>query len=224
MLRAKTPFLLASAALLAATACTTQPGGLNDPNNPRRNTQSGALIGAGVGAAAGALLGNDPEERRANAAAGALLGAGAGALVGNELDKQAAELRNSVGNSQIDVRNTGDRLIVTLPQNILFATDSAQVSSSIQGDLRAVAANLSRYPNQTIQVIGHTDSDGDASYNYDLSERRAQAVSGILIANGVSSSRVRAIGRGEDQPVASNLTAEGKQQNRRVEIVVLPNA
>ncbi|SFE51148.1 OmpA family protein [Roseivivax sediminis] len=222
MFRAR-PILFASAALLAVAACT-ETGGLNDPNNPRRNTQSGALIGAGVGAAAGALMGNDPEERRRNAAAGAVIGGGAGALVGNELDKQAAELRNSVGNSQIDVRNTGDRLVVTLPQNILFATDSAQVSPSIQGDLRAVAGNLSQYPNQTVQVIGHTDNTGDASYNYELSQRRAQAVSGILIANGVSSSRVRAIGRGEDQPVASNLTPEGRQQNRRVEIVVLPNA
>ncbi|ETX15306.1 membrane protein [Roseivivax halodurans JCM 10272] len=224
MLRAKSPLILAAVSLLAVTACTDQMGGLNDPNNPRRNTQSGALIGAGVGAGIGALMGNDPEERRANAAAGALIGGGAGALVGNELDKQAAELRNSVGNSQIDVRNTGDRLIVTLPQNILFATDSAQVSPSIQGDLRAVAGNLSQYPNQTIQVIGHTDNTGDASYNYDLSQRRAQSVSGILIANGVPSTRVRAIGRGEDQPVASNLTPEGRQQNRRVEIVILPNA
>ncbi|SLN17924.1 putative lipoprotein YiaD precursor [Roseivivax jejudonensis] len=224
MLRARTSLLLASAAMLAVAGCTEQMGGLNDPNNPRRNTQQGALIGAGLGAIAGAALGNDAEERRANAAAGALIGGGAGALVGNELDKQAAELRNSVGNSQIDVRNTGDRLIVTLPQNILFATDSAQVSSSIQGDLRAVAGNLSQYPNQTIQVIGHTDNTGDASYNYDLSQRRAQSVSGILVANGVSSGRIQAIGRGEDQPVASNLTPEGRQQNRRVEIVILPNA
>ncbi|ETX28526.1 OmpA family protein [Roseivivax isoporae] len=222
MIRARSSLLLSSAALLVLSACADTA--LNDPNNPRRNTQSGALIGAGLGAAAGAILGNDPEERRANAAAGALVGAGAGALVGNELDKQAAELRNQVGNSQIDVRNTGDRLVVTLPQNILFATDSTQVSPSIQGDLAAVAGNLRQYPNQTIQVIGHTDNTGDASYNYDLSQRRAQAVSGILISNGVSANRVRAIGRGEDQPVASNLTPEGRQQNRRVEIVILPNA
>ncbi|WP_306132633.1 OmpA family protein [Roseivivax marinus] len=223
MIRAKSALLLASAAVLGLAACEPLPSDPNNPN-PRQNTQRGALIGAGVGAAAGALMGNDPEERRANAAAGALIGGGAGALVGNELDKQAAELRNSVGNSNIDVRNTGDRLIVTLPQNILFATDSAQVSGSIQGDLRAVASNLQQYPNQTIQVIGHTDNTGEAAYNYDLSQRRAQAVSGILIANGVPSGRVQAIGRGEDQPVASNLTPEGRQQNRRVEIVILPNA
>ncbi|MHA6346642.1 OmpA family protein [Roseivivax sp. CAU 1761] len=222
MIRAKSTILLSTVALMALAAC--DPAAMNDPNNPNRKTQQGALIGAGVGAVAGALAGNDPEERRRNAAAGALIGAGAGAVVGNQLDKQEQELRQQLGNDAIDIRNTGDRLIVTMPQNILFATDSANVSPSIQGDLRAVAQNLNQYPNTSVQVVGHTDNTGGATYNYNLSERRAQAVAGILISNGVASGRVRAIGRGEDQPVASNLTPEGRQQNRRVEIVILPNA
>lgn len=222
MTRAKTSILLSSAALIALAAC--DPAAMNDPNNPNRRAQSGALIGAGVGAAVGALTAENKQDRGRNAVIGAALGAGGGAAIGNELDKQAAELRNQVGNDRVTIQNTGDRLIVTLPQDILFATDSASVSPSIQSDLRAVAANLSQYPNQTIQVVGHTDNTGDASYNYSLSERRAQSVAGILISNGVSSGRIRAIGRGEDQPVASNLTPEGRQQNRRVEIVILPNA
>lgn len=218
MIRAKTSLILSAASLIAITACAP----LNDPNNPNRQAQTGALIGAGVGALAGAAAGNDPEERRRNAAAGALIGAVGGAIVGNELDKQEAALRQQIGNNNIDIQNTGDRLIVTLPQNILFATDSTAVSPSIQGDLIAVARNLQQYPDTNVQVIGHTDNTGDASYNQGLSQRRAQAVASILTSNGVPSFRVSSIGRGEDQPVASNLTPEGRAQNRRVEIVILP--
>ncbi|QFT61424.1 OmpA family protein [Roseivivax sp. THAF30] len=218
MIRAKTSLILSAASLIAITACAP----LNDPNNPNRQAQTGALIGAGVGALAGAAAGNDPEERRRNAAAGALIGAAGGAIVGNELDKQEAALRQQIGNNNIDIQNTGDRLIVTLPQNILFATDSTAVSPSIQGDLIAVARNLQQYPDTNVQVIGHTDNTGDASYNQGLSQRRAQAVASILTSNGVPSFRVSSIGRGEDQPVASNLTPEGRAQNRRVEIVILP--
>lgn len=83
--------------------------------------------------------------------------------------------------------------------------------------------NLVNYPNSNVQIIGHTDSDGDATYNQGLSERRANAVADILQANGVSYNRIRTIGQGENNPVASNLTPEGKSQNRRVEIVVVPS-
>ncbi|MFZ5963137.1 OmpA family protein [Thalassococcus sp. BH17M4-6] len=222
MTRAKTSLLTASVALLGLTACTSGP--LMDPNDPNRQAKQGALIGAGVGAVAGALAGNDPEERRANALGGAIVGAAGGAIIGNQLDKQEAALRAQMGNDNVTIQNTGDRLIVTLPQDILFATDSATVRSDLQADLRTVAQNLNQYPNTTVQVIGHTDNTGDAGYNQSLSQRRAQSVAGILIANGVSSGRIQSIGRGEDAPIASNLTPEGRQQNRRVEIVILPNA
>ncbi|MGR3273312.1 OmpA family protein [Thalassococcus profundi] len=222
MIRAKTSAMFAAASLLGLTACTTGP--LMDPNDPNRQAKQGALIGAGVGAVAGALAGNDPEERRANALGGAIVGAGAGALIGNRLDRQEADLRAQLGNDNVTIQNTGDRLIVTLPQDILFATDSATVRPDLQRDLRTVAQNLNAYPNTSVQVIGHTDNTGDAGYNQALSQRRAQSVSGILISEGVSSSRIQSIGRGEDAPIASNLTPEGRQQNRRVEIVILPNA
>ena len=112
---------------------------------------------------------------------------------------------------------------MTLPQDILFATDSTQVQSGMQNDLAALARNVNVYSNSTLQVIGHTDSDGQASYNQ-LSEGRARAVANVLVSNGVPASRIRSVGRGESQPVASNLNASGKAQNRRVEIVILPNA
>jgi len=125
-----------------------------------------------------------------------------------------------------DVRivNTGDRLILTMPQDILFDVDSATVRSVLRDDLFKVADSLRRYPDTTVQVVGHTDSDGAASYNQRLSERRANAVADVLLDGGVRGGRIRAFGEGEDQPVASNLTPEGKRQNRRVEIVILPNA
>ncbi|GGB90326.1 membrane protein [Marivita lacus] len=199
------------------SACT-------DVNDPNRQTKSGALIGAGAGATIGALMGNDPEERRRNAVLGAAIGGGSGALIGNRLDRQEADLRAQLGNDNVTIRNTGERLIVTLPQDILFPTDSATLRPDLQRDLRSVGQNLLAYPDTTVQVIGHTDNTGDAGYNLNLSRQRAQSVANLLMSEGVSSSRLQSIGRGEDQPIASNLTPEGRAQNRRVEIVILPNA
>lgn len=205
----------------ALSACTH--GGFNDPNDPNRQAKTGAAIGAGVGALAGIIAGNDAEERRRNAVLGAAVGAAGGAIIGNELDKQEADLRQQLGDENITITNTGDRLIVTMPQDILFATNSADLRPDLQRDIRTVGQSLLAYPNTTVQVVGHTDNTGDASFNFDLSERRAQSVSNILISEGVQSFRIQSIGRGENQPIASNLTPEGRAQNRRVEIVILPN-
>lgn len=213
--------ILMTSAALALSACTTGP--MFDNSDPNQQAKQGALIGAGLGALTGRLAGGDNRgERNRATIAGALVGAAAGAAIGNQLDKQEADLRGSLGGSST-VRNTGDRLIVTMPQDILFATDSASLRPTLQSDLRTVAQSLMAYPETTVQVIGHTDNTGDAGYNLDLSQRRAQAVANVLASEGVPSYRVQTIGRGEDQPIASNLTPEGRAQNRRVEIVILPN-
>jgi outer membrane protein OmpA-like peptidoglycan-associated protein len=217
MIRAKTPLMISCVALMGLTACV-------EPTDPNRKAKTGALIGAGSGAVVGALMGNDPEERRRNAVLGAVIGGGGGAIIGNQLDRQEADLRAQIGNDNVTIRNTGDRLIVTLPQDILFATDSATLRPDLQRDLRTVGQNLLAYPNTTVQVIGHTDNTGDAAYNLNLSRQRAQSVANIMMNEGVPSFRIQSIGRGEDQPIASNLTPEGRAQNRRVEIIILPNA
>lgn len=221
-MRFRTPIIFSAVALIGLGACTTGP--VFDQTDPNRQAKQGALIGAGLGAITGRLAGgNDRGERNRATVAGALIGAAAGAAIGNRLDQQEADLRQQLGDDT-SIRNTGDRLIVTLPQDILFATDSAALRPDLQADVRTVAQSLLAYPDTTVQVIGHTDNVGEAGYNLDLSQRRAQSVANVLVSEGVPSFRVQSIGRGEDQPIASNLTPEGKAQNRRVEIVILPNA
>ncbi len=206
--------------VLVLGACT-DPGTLTAPGDPNQNAKQGALIGGLIGAGVGAIAnGSDP---LLGALAGGAIGAAGGGVIGNQLDKQAAELRQQLANDGITIVNAGDRLIVTVPNDITFDTDSATVRPALRADLVRVGQNLVNYPNSNVQIIGHTDSDGEASYNLGLSERRANAVADILQANGVSYSRITTIGQGENNPIASNLTAQGKSQNRRVEIVVVPS-
>lgn len=210
--------LTGAALLLALGACTDPSVRTEDPN---RRTKEGAAIGAAAGALAGILTGDNARERRRGAVIGGVVGAGAGALIGNSLDKQAAELQRDL-DSNVGVVNTGSELIVTMPQDILFAVDSYTVSATLRDDLLVLAQSLNDYPDTTVDVIGHTDNTGEASYNQALSARRAAAVSNVLLDGYVAASRIRAYGRGEDAPVASNLTEEGRAQNRRVEIVIRP--
>lgn len=218
MTLSKMSFAVALSGVMVLTACDE----MNDPNNPNRNTQQGAAIGAGIGALIGIAAGDTAEERRRGAVVGALVGGGIGGIAGADLDRQEAELRQQLG-SNAQIVNTGDQLIVTLPQDILFATNSTALTGALRSDLTALAASMNRYPNTTINVIGHADNTGGAAFNQDLSARRAQAVSSVLIQSGVAPVRIRSIGRGEDAPIASNLTPEGRALNRRVEITITPN-
>ncbi|MBO9434694.1 OmpA family protein [Ruegeria sp. R13_0] len=215
-------FLATGLCSAMALAACTDPGTLNLPADPNQNAKQGAVLGGLVGAGVGAIANNS--NPLLGAVAGGAIGAAGGGLIGNQLDKQAAELRQQLANDGITIVNAGDRLIVTVPNDITFDTDSATVRPALRADLVRVGQNLVNYPNSNVQIIGHTDSDGEASYNQGLSERRANAVADVLQANGVNYSRIVTIGRGEDNPVASNLTPEGKSQNRRVEIVIVPSA
>ncbi len=203
--------------LMTLTACN-DPAMLASDTDPNAKAKQGALLGAITGAGLSAATGGEGK----NVLLGAAAGAAAGGLIGNQLDKQAAELRAQLANDGITITNTGDRLIVSLPQDITFDTDSATVRPSLRADLGRVAENLLRYPDSRVQVIGHTDNTGDATYNLGLSQRRASAVADILQSGGVTYDRISTAGRGEEEPLASNLTPEGRAQNRRVEIVVIP--
>ncbi|MBR9650157.1 OmpA family protein [Thalassovita aquimarina] len=213
----KFALFLAGASLLTTTACT-DPAMMNG-TDPYQRTKEGAALGTVLGAITGAAISKDKGK---GAVIGGILGGVTGAAIGSDLDKQEAELRGSLDN-RVAITNTGDRLIVSMPQDILFEIDSTYVQPVLRDDLRTVATSLRRYPNSTVQVLGHTDNTGSAEYNFDLSQRRAAAVSSILIGAGVSANRIQTIGRGEDQPVATNLTPEGRARNRRVDIVILPN-
>lgn len=208
-----------SAAAIVLAGCTN-PAQFDNVNSYEK-TKQGAMFGGVLGAVGGLMTG-DGKNKNERALRGAIFGSGAGALIGNQLDKQEADLRRTMGNENVMIQNTGDRLIVTLPQDILFPVDSTELRRDLMQDLQALAQNLLAYPNTNVRVIGHTDNTGSASYNQSLSVGRADSVSRVLVRNGVNPGRIIAIGRGEDEPVASNLTASGRTQNRRVEIVILP--
>ena len=229
-MKLRTPIIVSTAALLALTACV-DPNAY--PNDPNARTRNGAVVGGLVGAVAarelaklGAVAGasSKGDDKLGKAVVGGVIGAALGGAIGSTLDKQAADLRSSIGNSNISVTNNGQYLVVNMPQDVLFATDSATLRPDLTSDIRAVAASLNRYPNSTIEVIGHTDNSGSAAYNQDLSQRRAVSVANVLRDSGVQGGRIASYGRGEDQPVASNLTPQGRAANRRVEIIIRPTA
>ncbi|MFN3643913.1 MAG: OmpA family protein [Gemmobacter sp.] len=212
----RTPVILTLAGAIALAGCA-------DPNTTGESrARQGAIAGAMLGGFTGLATRPGGADPLLAGAAGAVIGAAVGGAIGTALDRQAADLRRDIGNPNVGIVNTGDSLVVTMPQDILFATDSAAVRPDLQADLRAVAANLLQYPNTRVEVIGHTDNTGSAAYNLDLSQRRAGAVASVLIGAGVPAGRVVAVGRGEDIPVATNLTPQGRAQNRRVEIVIRP--
>lgn len=215
-MKLKAPLIIATAGLFALTACV-DPNAY--PNDPNARAKGGAITGALIGGTLGATRKGD--NKLLKAAVGAGLGAAIGGAIGSSLDQQAADLRSQMSN-QTSVVNTGNALVVTMPQDILFATDSATLRPDLASDLRAVARNLVNYPNSTIEIVGHTDNVGAAAYNQDLSERRARSVAAMLQSSGVPAGRVSAFGRGEDQPIATNGTPQGRAQNRRVEIFIRP--
>lgn len=215
----KLPLILGLAGVVALAGCNDPYGtGVGTGGAANQKTNMGAVTGAIIGGALGAQSGND---RAAKIAGGALVGGLLGSAVGATLDQQAAQLRASTS-SNINVTNTGNELVVNMPQDLLFATDSSSLRPDLQSDLQAVSRNLVQYPNSTIQIAGHTDNTGSAAYNQSLSERRASAVAQVLIRNGVPANRVSSYGVGMTQPIASNNTAQGRAQNRRVDIVIRP--
>ncbi|MGR3511253.1 MAG: OmpA family protein [Paracoccaceae bacterium] len=217
-MRNKTSIVLGVAGIMTLSACATDPSQF--PGTEGQRTQQGAIAGAALGGVLGAITGDG--NRGDDIVRGAVIGGVAGAVTGNIMDRQAAELRNDFGNGDIEVINTGNELIVRMPEAILFATDSAALNPNLRNDLFVLADSLNKYPQSVVTVVGHTDNTGSAGYNQDLSERRASSVASVLRSGGVSSSRLRVVGAGENRPIATNQTAAGRAQNRRVDITITP--
>ena len=196
---------------------------------PQTNTGKGAAYGAAGGAVAGAVLGQaigrDTESTLIGAAAGAAVGAAAGAGVGHMMDKQEAEMRDALAESEAAaVRREGDLLAIVFKGDVTFDLGSHDLRPGLYNELDRIARIMIKYPQTSIIVEGHTDSTGSESYNQKLSERRATSVKSLLVQRAVQDYRVNTVGYGESRPLATNSTPAGRQMNRRVEIRITPNA
>ncbi len=206
-------------AMLGTTACVTNP----ETGNQRVST-TGA-IGGVAGAVGGYLLGDliGGRNSRTEEIIGAGIGAVAGAAIGTYMDRQQRDLEEATAGTDTNVIRDGDNLYLQMPGSVAeFDVDSATLRPVFRNTLGEISETLNTYPETYIDVSGHTDSDGSDAYNLDLSRQRARSVANYLEARGVSSARIATQGFGESEPIASNATASGKQQNRRVEIRIVP--
>jgi len=182
------------------------------------NTQKGAVIGAGTGAAIGGLI---AKKTVAGVLIGAAVGGAAGALIGNYMDKQAAEIQRDIEGAKVE--RIGEGIKITFDSGILFDVDKAALKPQVQSELTELAGILKKYEDTNIMLAGHTDATGPEDYNMELSRRRARSVADYLAAQAVDPARFTVEGYGETQPVASNETPLGRAQNRRVEVAIWAN-
>jgi len=207
-------------------------GCASNPDDPNRHTKEKAAMGAAIGAIAGAVIGHQ-SDHSGGALRGALIGGAAGGVLGagagRYMDNQEAEFKRVLAEerraNQIEIeRLQNENLKITMNSEVSFAYNSAQLTPAFHSSLDKVSDILARYPRTTIKITGHTDSRGSAEYNQQLSVQRAQAVAWYISDRGVDSRRVITDGRGEMQPRASNETEAGRQLNRRVEMLIVPDS
>ncbi len=214
-------YLLALFLSVGLIGCTT-----TDPYTGEQKTSKTAK-GAGIGAVAGAVLGaatgDNAKDRRERALKGAAIGGVVGGGVGNYMDRQEAKLRQELQGTGVQVRREGNNLYLVMPGNITFATNSADIRSDFFAVLNSVAKVLAEFNQTSIRVTGHTDSTGSDSINQPLSQRRADSVAMYLRSQKVASARIQSYGYGSRYPIASNDTPMGREQNRRVELELVPN-
>ncbi|MEM7302668.1 MAG: OmpA family protein [Pseudomonadota bacterium] len=212
--------IIAVGLALALAGCTTNP-------YTGERQVSKTVIGAGAGAAVGALGGlivgqNSSANKRTAVLVGAGIGALAGGAVGVYMDNQEAKLRQQLQGTGVSVTRNGDRIILNMPSNVTFDTDQSAIKPQFFSVLNSVGLVLKEFDKTLINVFGHTDSDGDLAYNQQLSESRALSVAQYLISQGTDQRRYYVVGYGETRPIASNATPNGKAENRRVEIELSP--
>jgi len=170
-----------------------------------------------VGGVIGAVSGSTAK----GAIIGAAVGGAAGAIIGDQMDRRAREIDRDIPGAEVE--RVGEGILVTFESGILFGFDSVNIQPQGRENLQTLAANLDKYPDTDLLVVGHTDDVGADAYNQTLSERRARSAADYLVSQGVSRSRIQTSGRGEVEPVSENTTESGRQANRRVEIAIYAN-
>lgn len=199
---------------LALAATTVGVSACASMNNKER----GAVIGAGAGAAVGGVIGNNTGSTARGAIIGAVVGGAAGAVIGHQMDQQAKEIQQTVPGAKVE--RVGEGILVTFDSGLLFDFNSDAIRPDAAANLNNLASSLNKFGESKIMIVGHTDNVGTDAYNMDLSNRRANSASAYLQSRGVPSTRITTTGRGEAEPVATNDTEAGRQQNRRVEIAI----
>jgi outer membrane protein OmpA-like peptidoglycan-associated protein len=216
--------IIAATAVALLSGCASQnpydnQGQAQGSSGVSKTAKYGGL-GALAGAVAGAAI--DHNNRGKGALIGAAVVGAASAGYGYYADKQEAALRESMANTGVEVQRQGDQIKLIMPGNITFATDSSAIASSFYSPLNNLAGSFKQFNENNIEIVGFTDSTGSRQHNMDLSLQRAQAVSTYLTSQGVDPLRVSVRGAGPDQPIASNADANGRAQNRRVEVNLKP--
>jgi len=186
-----------------------------------KKRDKGAIIGATTGAVIGGLIGDKAGNTAVGAILGAAIGGAAGAYIGNYMDKQAEEIERDLEGAQIE--RVGEGIKITFDSGILFDINKSNLRGVSQENLSKLAVILNKYEETEILIEGHTDATGSNDHNMDLSIRRAQSVANQLTGDQVAPVRFHIMGYGEDQPIASNDTSAGRQENRRVEIAIFAN-
>ncbi|MEO0292942.1 MAG: OmpA family protein [candidate division WOR-3 bacterium] len=183
--------------------------------------QTGALVGATTGGVVGGLIGKKAGNTALGAILGAAIGGAAGAYIGRYMDQQAEEMKRDLAGAKIE--RVGEGIKITFDSGILFDTGKSTLKPESMEELKKLARILNKYKDTNILLEGHTDAIGSEEYNLDLSQRRAQSVANYLASLGVDPTRFTVMGYGEQQPIASNETEEGRRLNRRVEVAIYAN-
>ncbi|QKJ85032.1 OmpA family lipoprotein [Paramixta manurensis] len=203
---------------MVLSGCTTNPyTGESEAGKSGIGAGLGALVGAGVG-----VLSSSKKDRGKGALIGAASGAALGGGAGYYMDVQEAKLRDKMKGTGVSVTRNGDNIILNMPNNVTFDSNSSTLKPAGANTLTGVAMVLKEYPKTAVNVIGYTDSTGTRELNMRLSQQRADGVGSALITQGVAANRIRTSGAGPDNPIATNTTEAGKAQNRRVEITLSP--
>ena len=203
---------------LAVSGCTTNPyTGEQEASKTGIGAGLGTLVGAGIGA-----LASSKHDRGKGALIGAAAGAAVGGGVGYYMDAQEAKLRQKMQGTGVSVTRNGNNIVLNMPNNVTFDSSSSTLKPAGANTLTGVAMVLKEYEKTAVNVVGYTDSTGSQQLNMTLSQQRADSVASSLITQGVAAGRIRTSGMGPANPIASNSTAEGKAQNRRVEITLSP--